>query len=183
GRGPGGQDGYSGGSGCAAGGCALTWCADPLGDGPMPWKYRKSDGGDTWWLGDVDVPLYRYAEAILIYAEAQNELNNAAVAVQYLNMIRTRARKGTGAQIRTEPHDYGTAGEAMDKLSVREAIYMERAWEFAFEAKRWFDLVRRDSAEPDYWATPLHLHDPSSETLGATSGQTYKKRWPIPQTQ
>ena len=71
----------------------------------------------------------------------------------------------------------------MDQVSVREAIYMERAWEFAFEAKRWFDLVRRDSEEPNYWATQLHLHDPNSEKLGATSGQTYKKRWPIPQTQ
>src|SRR5207248_1433982 len=85
-----------------------------------------------WGLGDVDVPLYRYAEALLIYAEAQNELGNTGVAVQYLNMIRARARKGTGAQARTEPHDYGTAGEAMDKLSVRDAIFMERAWEFAF---------------------------------------------------
>jgi len=182
-RGSRGHDGYKSDSGFVAGGCGLTLCADPLGDGPMPWKYRKSDGGDTWWLGDVDVPLYRYAEAILIYAEAQNELNNAAVAVQHLNMIRARARKGTGAQTRTEPHDYGTAGEPMDQVSVREAIYMERAWEFAFEAKRWFDLVRRDSEEPNYWATQLHLHDPNSEKLGATSGQTYKKRWPIPQTQ
>jgi len=182
-RGSRGHEGYKSDSGFVAGGCGLTLCADPLGDGPMPWKYRKSDGGDTWWLGDVDVPLYRYAEAILIYAEAQNELNNAAVAVQHLNMIRARARKGTGAQTRTEPHDYGTAGEPMDQVSVREAIYMERAWEFAFEAKRWFDLVRRDSEEPNYWATQLHLHDPNSEKLGATSGQTYKKRWPIPQTQ
>src|SRR5438132_1380073 len=182
-RGSRGHDGYKSDSGFVAGGCGLTLCADPLGDGPMPWKYRKSDGGDTWWLGDVDVPVYRYAEAILTYAEAQNGLNTAAVAVQHLNMIRARARKGTGAQTRTEPHDYGTAGEPMDQVSVREAIYMERAWEFAFEAKRWFDLVRRDSEEPNYWATQLHLHDPNSEKLGATSGQTYKKRWPIRQTQ
>jgi hypothetical protein len=135
-------------------------------------------------LNDVDTPLYRFAEAILIYAEAQNELGNAAVAVQYLNMIRARARKGTGAESRPEPHNYGTGGgELMDKLSVREAIYMERAWELAFEAKRWFDLVRRDSEEPGYWAAQLHLHDPNSEALGQTSDQTHKQRWPIPQTQ
>jgi hypothetical protein len=182
-RGSRGYDGYRSDSGFVGGGCGLTICVDTLGDGPMPWKYRKSDGGGTWWLGDVDVPLYRYAEAILLYAEAQNELGNTAEAVTYLNMIRARARKGTGAESRTEPHDYGTAGEPMDKLSVREAIYMERAWEFAFETKRWFDLVRRDSEEAGYWATQLHLHDPNSERLAPTAGQEYKKRWPIPQAQ
>ncbi len=182
-RGSKGFDGVMTDSGYVAGGCGFTICVATLGDGPMPFKYRKSDKGETWWLGDVDVPLYRYAEALLIYAEAQNELGNTGVAVQYLNMIRARARKGTGAQSRTEPHDYGTAGEPMDKLSVREAIYMERAWEFAFEAKRWFDLVRRDSEEPGYWAAQLHLHDPNSERLGLTSDQEYKKRWPIPQEQ
>src|SRR5256885_10550989 len=117
----------------------------------MPWKYRKSDNGATWWLGDVDIPLYRFAEAILIYAEAQNELGNPSVAAQYLNMIRARARKGTGTESRAEPHDYGTApGELLAKLSLREAIFMERVWEFAVEAKRWIDLVRRDSEESGY---------------------------------
>jgi hypothetical protein len=41
-------------------------------------------------------------------SEAQNELNNTAV--QYLNMIRARVHKGTGAQTRAERHDYGPVG-------------------------------------------------------------------------
>jgi hypothetical protein len=154
---------------------------DTLADGPMPYKYRKSDNGLNWMLNDVDTPLYRFAEAILMYAEAQNELGNTAVGVQYLNMIRARARKGTGAETRAEPHDYGTAGEPVDKLSVRDAIYMERGWEFAFEAKRWFDLVRRDSEEPGYWANSLRAHDPNVEKLHPLTD--FKKRFPIPQTQ
>ena len=185
-RGSRGFEGYKTDSAYVAGGCGLTICADTLGDGPMPYKYRKSDNGATWWLGDVDVPLYRYAEALLIYAEAQNELGNTGVAVQYLNMIRARARKGTGAQARTEPHDYGTAGEAMDKLSVRDAIFMERAWEFAFETKRWFDLVRRDSEEPGYWKSSLIAHDPNFDQTPPNPKplpDEYKKRWPIPQAQ
>src|SRR2546430_15156659 len=99
--------------------CALPiyMCATPLGDGPMPWKYRKSDNGATWWLGDVDVPLYRYAEAILIYAEAQNELGQTGPAIQYLNMIRARVRNGTGAQSRTEPAAYPNSG---DTLGLRD---------------------------------------------------------------
>ena len=185
-RGSRGFEGYKTDSAYVAGGCGLTICADTLGDGPMPYKYRKSDNGATWWLGDVDVPLYRYAEALLIYAEAQNELGNTGVAVQYLNMIRARARKGTGAQARTQPHDYGTAGEAMDKLSVRDAIFMERAWEFAFETKRWFDLVRRDSEEPGYWKSSLIAHDPNFDQTPPNPKplpDEYKKRWPIPQAQ
>jgi len=154
---------------------------DTFADGPMPYKYRKSDNGVNWMLNDVDTPLYRFADALLMYAEAQNELGNSAVAVQYLNLIRARARKGTGAESRAEPHDYGTAGELMDKLSVREAIYMERAWELAFEGKRWFDLVRRDSEEPGYWANSLRAHDPNVEKLHPLAD--FKKRFPIPQTQ
>src|SRR5206468_3606249 len=65
---------------------------DTFADGPMPYKYRKSDNGANWMLNDVDTPLYRFAEAILMYAEAQNELGNPAVAVQYLNMICARAQ-------------------------------------------------------------------------------------------
>jgi hypothetical protein len=166
------------------GGCSVSGiCVTPLADGPMPWKYKKSDGGATWWLGDVDVPLYRFAEAILIYAEAENELGNAGVAVTNLNRIRARARNGTGSENRAEPHDYGTAGEPIDQASVREAIYMERAWELSFEAKRWFDLVRRDSREPGYWLTSLRQHDPNSENQRSLTGQEFRKRFPIPQGQ
>ncbi|MGH7700288.1 MAG: RagB/SusD family nutrient uptake outer membrane protein [Gemmatimonadales bacterium] len=171
------------------GGCGLSGdCGDnadsTLGDGPMPWKYKKSDGGATWWLGDVDVPLYRSAEAILIYAEAQNELGNTGEALTYLNLIRARARQGTGAENRPEPHDYGTAGEPVDQTSVREAIYMERAWELAFEAKRWFDLVRRDSREPGFWETSLETHDPNSLVAWSDlAGQEFRTRFPIPDGQ
>src|SRR2546427_2114384 len=97
-----------------------------------------------------------------MYAEAENELGSAGGAVQYLNMIRARARKGTGAQNRTEPHDYGAAGEPLDQPSVRDAIYIERARGFAFEAKRWFDLVRRDSRESGVLRDCRDGHDPKS---------------------
>jgi hypothetical protein len=169
------------------GGCSVSGlpsgCAtlSSFGDGVMPYKYKKSDNGANWTLNDVDTPLYRYAEAILFYAEAQNELGNTNVAVQYLNMIRARARRGTGAQNRVEPHDYGTAGEPMTQAAVREAIYTERAWELAFEAKRWWDLVRRDSIEPGYWLNSLQGHDPNASRAGPIAA--HKKRLPIPQGQ
>ena len=144
----------------------------------MPYKYKKGDNGANWDISDVDTPLYRYAEALLFYAEAQNELGNAVTAVTYLNMIRARARNGTGTENRPQPADF--AGP-VDQLSVRDAIYMERAWELAFEAKRWFDLVRRDSREPGYWSASLQTHDPNSTSQGPLA--TFKKRFPIPQGQ
>jgi hypothetical protein len=174
--------GFTSDSAYVIGGCSVSGLCPTgatFGDGPMPYKYKKSDNGANWTLNDVDVPLYRYAEAILFYAEAQNELGNPDEAVRYLNMIRARARRGTGSQNRTEPHDYGTAaGEALTKEAVREAIYMERAWELAFEAKRWWDLVRRDSLEPGYWKNSLQANDPNASRSGPIS--EHKKRFPIP---
>src|SRR5205807_1782982 len=162
--------GYTSQGAYVSGGCGLSGLCPtapaatppdqrPLGDGPMPYKYRKSDNGANWTLNDVDTPLYRYAEAILMYAEAQNELGSQAVAVQYLNLIRARARKGTGAESRTEPHDYGAAGEAMTQTAIRDAIFQERDWELAHEGKRWFDLLELDALEPGYWAMALQQRD------------------------
>ena len=176
--------------GCGVSGLCPTWTDsvthvvrhDTLADGPMPYKYHKTDNGSNWTLNDVDTPLYRYAEAILIYAEAQNELGTSATAITYLNMIRARARQGTGAESRAEPHDY-TAAELPDQAAVRDAIFMERMWEFAFEAKRWFDLVRRDSetGQSGYWANSLTTHDPNANLGGNVVG--FRKRFPIPQGQ
>src|SRR5256886_11238865 len=91
---------------------------------PNVYKYRPSNGG-VGGPPDTDFPLYRYAEALLIYAEAQNELGNSAAAVTYLNMVRARARKGTGAESRAEPHDYGTAGAATTQTAGCGARFQE----------------------------------------------------------
>ncbi|HEV8383125.1 MAG TPA: RagB/SusD family nutrient uptake outer membrane protein [Gemmatimonadales bacterium] len=146
---------------------------------PNVYKYRPTNGG-VGGPPDTDFPLYRYADALLMYAEAQNELGNSAVAVTYLNMIRARARKGTGAETRAEPADYSGP---VDVPSVRDAIYQERDWELAHEGKRWWDLVRRNSVEPGYWATALETHDPKPAPWPSPAGLEYKMRWPLPQTE
>ncbi len=139
-------------------------------------KFRPTNRGITG-ASDVDFPLYRYAEALLMYAEAQNELGNSAVAVSTINQLRARARKGAGTSM-TEPHDYGTgAGEALDKLSVREAVYQERNWEMAGEGKRWFDQVRRNSLEAGYWKSTMSKNDPETVTRGDLSD--FRMRYPI----
>ncbi|MES2277268.1 MAG: RagB/SusD family nutrient uptake outer membrane protein [Bacteroidota bacterium] len=78
-------------------------------------------------------PVIRYAEVLLIYAEAENELNGpTAIAHQYLNMVRARAKtfQYTGAKLIT------------DKSIFRQAVMDERARELAFEGARKYDLIR-----------------------------------------
>ena len=138
-------------------------------------KYRPTNRGVPSGQTDIDFPLYRYAEALLIYAEAQNELGNTAEAIRQVNLIRARARKAAGGTPRVEPADLPLT---MTRLQAREAIYMERNWELAHEAKRWFDQVRRDSMEPGYWKRTIVEHDPETAARGDVS--EFRKRLPIP---
>ena len=53
---------------------------------------------------DVNWPIYRYADVLLMYAEALNEQGQPDAAIAYVNMIRARARNGTGARaVRCRP--------------------------------------------------------------------------------
>jgi tetratricopeptide (TPR) repeat protein len=89
-----------------------------------------------------DFPVIRYADVLLIYAEAQNELGNSQVAHNYINEVRKRARYNGSTYINAVP-DY--TGLSQDQF--REAILKERALEFVFEGHRWFDLVRTGKLE------------------------------------
>ncbi len=135
-------------------------------------KYRPTNRG----IGgpvDVDYPIYRLVEAMLVHAEAQLELGNAAEALRVVNLVRARARQGTGSESRAEPRALAAVN--------REAIYMERNWELAHEGKRWWDLLRRDALEPGYLVAQLDAHDPETRARGDLS--PFRKRYPIPQNE
>lgn len=78
--------------------------------------------------------ILRYADVILMAAEASNELGDVEKARGLVNQIRTRAR-GAG----TVPADI-QAG--VSQSSMRTIIQNERHYEFAMEGERFFDLVR-----------------------------------------
>lgn len=83
---------------------------------------------------DANWPFLRYADVLLIYAEAQNELGNAADAITYLNMVR---RRSNATEART------TGDGALDTTTkLRSAIIEERAKELACEGDRRWDLIR-----------------------------------------
>lgn len=88
-----------------------------------------------------DYPIYRFADALLIYAEAASQANNAptALALERLNMIRRRAY-GLDPAV-PSAKDYAMA-DAPTKEAFRALVIKERAYEFLCEGKRWFDLVR-----------------------------------------
>lgn len=80
---------------------------------------------------EINFHIIRYADAVLMYAEALNELGESSNAHKAINRIRERAF-GNGSQ--------NLSGLSKDEF--RTAILNERFLEFPFEGHRWFDLSR-----------------------------------------
>lgn len=83
---------------------------------------------------DINWPWLRYSDVLLMYAEAENELNNGptSIAKSMYEKVRKRAFEDDGL-IGTTPNSYE---------EFREAIIEERGLELAFEGLRRTDLVR-----------------------------------------
>ncbi|MDB5190805.1 MAG: hypothetical protein JWQ96_368 [Segetibacter sp.] len=89
---------------------------------------------------NIKFPLYRWADILLLRAEAANKLNDVSTSTGslfFLNQVRSRAGY-------TIPYTYtGTTNMSLTTMAQREnAILEERKLELYMEAKRWFDLVR-----------------------------------------
>jgi hypothetical protein len=107
---------------------------------------------------DVNWPIFRYAEVLLIFAEASNEIADGPTleAIDVLNMLRSRARNTNIGGIHSDilPRSLNlqiSAGLVDLDLShplvstytaFKNYILMERSRELSQEGKRWFDLVR-----------------------------------------
>ncbi|MEP7141860.1 MAG: RagB/SusD family nutrient uptake outer membrane protein [Ferruginibacter sp.] len=87
-----------------------------------------------------DFPVIRYADVLLICAEASSELGNTAAAHQYINMVRKRARFNGTVYLNVLPDYVG-----LTKDQFRAAILQERRMEFVAEGQRWFDLARTNT--------------------------------------
>jgi len=86
----------------------------------------------------MNVRILRYADVVLMYAEAANEVGgtaNTTAALTALNSVRERARRGAPA---------GTLPDitTTDQNLLRTAIQQERRIELAMEYDRFFDLIR-----------------------------------------
>ncbi len=88
--------------------------------------------------GAINYPLLRYADVLLLYAEAENELNgNTADARKYYLQVRRRSN-----QTVTVAQDPLLDPSKLSQLQMRSAIFAERAQELAFESDRRYDLQR-----------------------------------------
>lgn len=114
-------------------------------DPEKPWN------NPSWWSSRTNMVI-RYAEVLLIYAEAQAMAEGPDESTyEALNRVRNRA----GLEDMTP---------GLSKLAFRDSVVMERAWEFAgaeINPARWYDLVRLERVEeaakdrhPDELAIP-----------------------------
>jgi len=96
---------------------------------------RPTDGHGQW----MNIRLIRYADVVLMHAEAACELGNTTEALNKLEMIRARAR--------------GTDNTVLPKITttdiseLRAKIHQERRIELAMEWERFYDLIRWDEAK------------------------------------
>lgn len=118
------------------------------------------------YLGSASWIIFRYAEVLLSYAEAQNEAVGPDESVyDAVNLVRARV----------ELPDLPTG---LSQEEMRTAIYRERRVEFCFEDKRWYDLIRLKLAdkvipEPIHTMKITKVDDKKVYTvIPAVTGQT-----------
>lgn len=101
--------------------------------GSIYWrKYVTYDPslGDYWDNSGFNVPLIRYADILLLYAECLNNEGNTGEAIRYINQVRNRVNA-------VPIPDTMTKDEVLKHLQD-----VERPCELALEGSRWYDLIR-----------------------------------------
>lgn len=110
------------------------------------------NGGDPNLTKDANIYLIRYADVLLMLAEALHRGSGSdAEAQNYIDMIRERAA-GPG----DNTGNFRTAQQVMDEegWSLLDLIWYERRVELAGEGDRWYDLVRSGRASNAFSSEP-----------------------------
>jgi hypothetical protein len=121
----------------------------------LPTERTKYGENKNHW---ENIKIMRYADVLLIAAEAANEDGNSGLAATYLEIVRKRAREANTSILPTI-----SGGQT----TLRTAIKQERRIEFAMEGERFYDLVRWGDA---------------GAVLGGKGYQIKHRYYPIPQT-
>lgn len=122
-------------------------------------KWVRGSESITGTDSDLNMPVLRYADILLILAEAVNEQDRPGDAETYINDVRNRA---------------GLLNiSGLNQEQMRQRILQERRVEFAFEGQWWFDIMRQgpDDAERYFFALGKTNFDKTKHIL-----------FPIPQT-
>ncbi len=103
-------------------------------------KYLNDAPGDYNAYAPIyNIPILRYADVLLIFAEADNMANGGPTqaAVDAINQVIDRANGHAPNPL------YPTLTTSMTKEAFDDAVIQERNWELCFEMDRWFDLARK----------------------------------------
>lgn len=132
----------------------------------MPGKFRLS-----WCVApqsnkqrNLDIPIFRYADVLLMYAETQNYLNNGPTQAAKNALQEVRNRAGVGEEL-TIPNEQ----EAFD-----DAIVQERKWEFATEFTLRTDLIRMNRLTKELAKTKQAMKDLSDRKNEYANIPTYR---------
>ncbi|MHB8205996.1 RagB/SusD family nutrient uptake outer membrane protein [Mucilaginibacter sp.] len=121
-----------------------------------------------------DKIVLRYAEVLLMNAEANNEMGNAGAALTSLELVRARARAGNSSIL--------PPVTTIDQTALRTAIWNERHVELAMEFDRYFDVIRQGrgaavfgnrgfkAGKNEVWPLPQNEIDLSAGTLTQNPG-------------
>lgn len=101
---------------------------------PIPYcsKYKPPVSAPDDRTGD-NLPILRYSDVLLLYAEALNEQGRTGEAIPFVQQVRNRA-------------GLTNALTGLDKTALKALIAKERQVEFCFENQRWYDLKRTGQA-------------------------------------
>ena len=146
-------------------------------DGTLPWqkfatkhpyyrKFRIQSADSMNYASNSPILMLRYANVLLVYAEAQARTGTPSPdAYGAVNAVRTRA-------------GLGPLTPGLTSADFIKAVLQERAWEFAAEWTRWFDMVRTETV------AEVLSHRSAAENNKLLGDPSDQKNWlfPIPGT-
>lgn len=176
------------------------WIRNQSNAGPYTTKkyaYYRTDVGSlqdnsSWTPGytAININIIRYADVLLMAAEAEIEVGSLEKAREYVNLVRERAanpasfvKKATGENAANYTiSTYKTAWASKD--AARTAVRFERKLELSGEGHRFFDLVRWGTAATEINAYLTYESKKLSGALGGAKFTPNKNEYlPIPQDQ
>jgi len=135
----------------------------------------------------VRLPFYRYADVLLMQAEASNALGDTATALNNVRAVRNRAQ--AGPIVASAYNNFTTIDALGVNSDVRNAILDERQVELFAEGKRWFDLLRNNTSNTNYMLITLMDRYVKARQIklnltptGFSGLQALKLLWPISRT-
>ncbi len=165
---------------------------------PKKYVYYKSQensftDGSSWTRGyaTMNYTIIRFADVLLMAAEAEIEAGDLMKAMEYTNMVRRRAansehwvKNEDGSDAANYVISEYPASQFADQASARQAVRFERHLELSGEGHRFFDLVRWGIAEPTLNTYLAHESKILVTMFGGASFTAGKNEYyPIPQTQ